>query len=164
MNTAPKVRDLVVSRIIDAPVEQVWQAWTDPELVKQWWGPDYFTCPFARIDFRAGGTSLVCMSSPQFGDQYSTWHYKEIVPLQRIDYVHNLADKDGNKIDPTSVGMPPDFPQDQLNSVTFKALGAGKTELTATEYGWTEGRMMELSQMGLEQCLDKMAAIFARSN
>jgi uncharacterized protein YndB with AHSA1/START domain len=161
MNTAPKVRDLVVTRLIDAPVEQVWQAWTDPELVKQWWGPDYFTCPFARIDFRVGGTSLVCMSSPQFGDQYSTWHYKEIVPLQRIDYIHNLADKNGDKIDPTSVGMPPDFPQDLLNSVTFKALGAGKTEMTVTEYGWTEGRMMELSQMGLEQCLDKMAVIFA---
>ena len=52
MNTAPKVRDLVVTRVIDAPVEQVWKAWTDPELVKQWWGPDGFTCPLARIDFR----------------------------------------------------------------------------------------------------------------
>jgi len=161
MNTAPKVRDLVVTRVIDAPVEQVWKAWTDPELVKQWWGPDGFTCPLARIDFREGGTSLVCMSSPQFGDQYSTWYYKEIVQLQRIDYIHNLADKYGNKIDPASVGMPPDFPQDQLNSVTFTALGKGKTEITVTEYGWTEGRMIELSQMGLEQCLDKMAAIFA---
>jgi len=160
MNTSPKVRDLTVTRVINAPVEQVWRAWTDPDLVKQWWGPDYFTCPFARIDFRVGGTSLVCMSSPQFGDQYSTWYYKEIVPFQRIDYIHNLADNDGNKIDPTSVGMPPDFPQDQLNTVAFKALGAGKTEITVTEYGWTEGQMRELSQMGLEQCLDKMAAIF----
>jgi uncharacterized protein YndB with AHSA1/START domain len=164
MSTSPKVRDLVVTRLIDASVEKVWQAWTDPELVKQWWGPDGFTCPLARIDFRQGGTSLVCMSSPHFGDQYSTWRYKEIVPLRRIDYIHNLADKDGNKIDPTSVGMPPDFPQDLLNSVTFKALDEGKTEITATEYGWIEGRMLELSQMGLKQCLDKMALIFARSS
>ena len=81
--------------------------------------------------------------------------------MQRIDYIHNLADKDGNKIDPTSVGMPPDFPQDQLNSVTFNALGASKTEITVTEYDWTVGQMMELSRLGMEQCLDKMAAIFA---
>jgi uncharacterized protein YndB with AHSA1/START domain len=161
MNAAPKVRDLVFTRVFNASVEQVWKAWTDPSLVMQWWGPDGFTSPLARLDFREGGTSLVCMSSPQFGDMYSTWHYQEIMPMQRIDYIHNLADKDGNKIDPTAVGMPPDFPQDQRNLVTFKDLGNGKTELTVTEYGWTEGQMMEMSRLGMEQCLDKMAAIFA---
>jgi uncharacterized protein YndB with AHSA1/START domain len=161
MNAAPRVRDLVFTRVFNASVEQVWKAWTDPSLVMQWWGPDGFTSPLARLDFREGGTSLVCMSSPQFGDMYSTWHYQEIMPMQRIDYIHNLADKDGNKIDPTAVGMPPDFPQDQRNLVTFKDLGNGKTELTVTEYGWTEGQMMEMSRLGMEQCLDKMAAIFA---
>ena len=163
MNATPKVRDLVITRIFDAPVEQLWKAWSDPEYVMQWWGPNGFTAPLAKIDFREGGTSLVCMSPPQFGDMYSTWHYQEIMPLQRIDYIHNLADKDGNKIDPTSVGMPPDFPQDQRNLVTFKDLGNGKTELTVTEYGWTEGQMREMSKMGMEQCLDKMAALFARA-
>ena len=157
-------QNLVFTRVFDAPIEQVWKAWTDPELIKQWWGPNGFTSPLARIDFREGGTSLVCMSSPQFGDQYSTWHYQEIAPLQRIEYIHNLADKDGKKIDPTSVGMPPDFPQDLLNSVTFQALGEGKTEITVTEYDWTVGQMMELSKLGMEQCLDKMAALFARSS
>lgn len=68
-----KKKDLIITRVFDAPVELVWKAWTDPEYVMQWWGPDIFTCPIAKIDFREGGTSLVCMSSPQFGDQYSTW-------------------------------------------------------------------------------------------
>ena len=165
MSAEPKKRDLVVTRIFDAPVEMVWKAWTDPEVVMQWWGPTGFTSPLARIDFREGGTSLVCMRAPEygFGDQYSTWQYREIVPMKRIDYIHNLADQDGNKIDPTSIGMPADFPQDLRNRVTFNDLGGGKTELTVTEYGWTVGHMMELSQKGLEQCLDKMAAIFARA-
>lgn len=160
MSAAPKKQDLVITRVIDAPVEQVWQAWLDPQLVLRWWGPQDFTCPLADINFREGGTSLVCMSSPQFGDQYSTWQYREIVPLQRIEYIHNLADKDGQKIDPASAGMPEDFPQDQPNLVTFKDLGDGKTELAVTEYDWTVGQMMELSRMGMEQCLDKLAAIF----
>jgi hypothetical protein len=59
--------------------------------------------------------------------------------------------------------MPSDFPQDQLQTVTFKDAGDNKTEMTVTEYNWTLGRMMEMSKMGLEQCLDKMAAIFAKS-
>jgi uncharacterized protein YndB with AHSA1/START domain len=163
MNSVTEKKDLVITHIFDAPVEQVWNAWIDPEMIKQWWGPDGFTAPLARIDFRQGGTSLVCMSSPETGDQYSTWQYQNIVPMRRIDFIHNLADKDGFKIDPTSIGMPPDFPQDMLNRVTFEDLGGGETQLTVTEYGWTPGQMMELSRIGMEQCLDKMAASLAEA-
>ncbi len=160
MSTEPEKRDLVVTRLFDAPLELVWRAWSEPEFVMQWWGPDGFSAPIAQMDFRAGGTSLVCMSSPQFGDQYSTWHYREIVPLKRIEYIHNLADKDGHQKDPATVGLPPDFPQDMRNPVLFKAVGDNQTELTVTEYGWTVGHMMDMSKIGLAQCLDKMAAIF----
>ena len=163
MNAKPEKNDLVITHVFDAPVEQVWNAWVDPEMIKQWWGPDGFTAPLARIDFRVGGTSLVCMSSPQFGDQYSAWQYRKIVPMQRIEYIHNLVDKDGHKINPTSIGMPPDFPQDMLNRVTFKDLGDGKTQLTITEFGWPVGQMRELSRIGMEQCLDKMATSLAET-
>jgi uncharacterized protein YndB with AHSA1/START domain len=158
-----KNRDIVITRVFDAPVEQVWQAWSDPEYVMQWWGPNIFTSPLAKIDFRKGGTSLVCMRSPEYGDNYSTWEYQEIVPMERIEYIHNLADEDGNKIDPVTIGMPADFPRDQCHTVTFKDLGDNKTEMSVTQYGWTEGQMMKMAQMGLEQCLDKMAAIFAKN-
>ncbi len=165
MSTEPKKRDLVFTRVFDAPVEQVWKAWTDAEHVMRWWGPNGFTSPLAKMDVRVGGTSLVCMRAPkEFGgqDMYSTWDYREIVPMKRIEYIHNLADKDGNKIDPTSIGMPADFPQDLRNLVTFKDLGNGKTELTVTEYDWAVGQMMELSRMGMEQCLDKMEEVLAK--
>jgi uncharacterized protein YndB with AHSA1/START domain len=156
-------RNLVITHTFEAPVERVWKAWIEPDLIMQWWGPDGFTSPVAKIDFREGRTSLVCMSSPEFGDNYSTWLYRKIVPMQRIEYIHNLADKDGNKIDPTSIGMPADFPQDQLNVIAFKDLGHGKTELTVTEYDWPVGQMMEMSKIGMEQCLNKMAAVLAAS-
>ena len=155
-------RDLVLTRIFDVPVERVWRAWSDPDYVMQWWGPTGFTSPLASMDFRVGGTSLVCMRAPDGQDFYSTWHYRAIVPLQRIEYIHNLADATGYKIDPATVGMPPDFPQDQLHSVTFQALSDQQTEMSVTEYGWTVGQMLDMSRLGLEQCLDKMAVLLAR--
>ncbi|HRG53459.1 MAG TPA: SRPBCC domain-containing protein, partial [Bacteroidia bacterium] len=74
-------KKIVVTRIFNAPVELVWQNWTDPELIKQWWGPDKFTCPTAKIDFREGGTSIVSMLAPvSFGGQetFSIWVYTKI--------------------------------------------------------------------------------------
>lgn len=160
-----KKQDLVFTRTFDASVEQVWKAWTDPKQVMRWWGPTGFTCPVAKMDVKKGGTSLVCMRAPkEFGgqDMYSTWKYQEVEPMKRLDYIHNLADKDGNKVDPAKLGLPADFPQDQRQVATFKDLGNGKTELTVTEYGWTPGQMMEMSKMGMNQCLDKMAASFIK--
>ena len=52
MTTEPKKRDVGVTRIFDAPVEQVWKAWSDPEYVMQWWGPTGFICCLAEMDFR----------------------------------------------------------------------------------------------------------------
>ena len=47
MNPEATRHDLVITRILDVPVEQVWQAWSEEEYVKQWWGPTGFTCPVA---------------------------------------------------------------------------------------------------------------------
>ena len=157
-----KTRDLVVTRVFAAPVDLVWKAWTDPEYVMRWWGPDHFTSPSAKMDFREGGTSLVCMRAPEdFGgqDMYSTWVYQKIVPLKRIEFIQNLADKDGNLIDPAEIGMPPEFPRDIRTVVTFKDLGNGKTEMTVTEYNMpaADTELGKNAELGLNQSLDKMA-------
>ena len=165
-NPAPKKRDLVVTRVFAAPVELVWKAWTEPEYVMRWWGPDHFTSPSAKMDFREGGTSLVCMRAPEdFGGQdiYSTWVYQKIVPMEQIEFIQNLADSDGNQIDPASLGLPPEFPRDMRTVVTFKDLGNDKTEMTVTEYNMptADTEMGRNAELGLNQSLDKMAAIFA---
>ncbi len=166
MSTEPRKRDVVVTRVFDALVEQVWKAWSDPKYVMRWWGPTGFTCPLAAMDFREGGVSLVCMRAPkEFGgqDMYNTWTYKKIVPMQQIEFTLNFADKDGNKLDPANMGMEPGIPQDVLHVVTFKAVGNYRAEMTVTEYGYTSDQAHDLSKAGLEQCLDKMAAIFAKA-
>lgn len=151
-------KKIVVTRIFNEPVELVWQNWTDPELIKQWWGPDKFTCPTAKIDFREGGTSIVSMLAPvSFGGQetFSIWVYTKINLHQSIEFIQNLAYKDGRKANPVDLGMPPDFPEDIRTVVTFKELGKSKTEMTVTEYA-DMGQMSHFAQLGLEQCMDKM--------
>ena len=166
-NPALKKRDLVVTRIFDAPIELVWKAWTDPEHVMRWWGPDHFTSPSAKIDFREGGTSLVCMRAPkEFGgqDMYSAWLYQKIVPFERIEFIQNLADKDGNLIDPAQLGLPPEFPRDTRTVVTFKDLGNSRTEMTVTEYDMPapDTEIGRNAEIGLNQSLDKMATSIRR--
>ncbi len=158
--------DLVVTRIIDAPVELVWKAWTDPEHVMRWWGPKYYTSPSCKIDLREGGKFVFCMRAPenQGGqDMYTAGVYTKIVPMQRLEFTQGMADKDGNKIDPAQVGMPPDFPKELRTVVVFKAIKGGEmTELTVTEYDWTVGQMFVYSLAGLHQTIDKMAAALAK--
>lgn len=163
-NNAPAKRDIVVTRVFDAPVEKAWRAWSEGALVQRWWGPTGFTCPVATMDFREGGTSLVCMRAPkEWGgkDMYNTWTYETIVPLKRIAYVLRFSDEKRNPVEPAKQGLPAEMPKEVRNGVTFKKSGDGKTEVTVTEYDWPVGPLREMSQLGLEQCLDKMAALLA---
>lgn len=155
-------KHISVSKVFDASVEEVWQIWTDSELVKQWWGPDKFICDIAKIDFREGGTSLVNMKAPnEFGgaEHFSIWTYTKIVSNQAIEYIHNLADKNGVKQKPVAVGMPHDFPEDVRTVVTFKIISKDKTEVTVNEYA-DFGQTTHFAKIGLEQCLDKISNIF----
>jgi uncharacterized protein YndB with AHSA1/START domain len=155
--------NVVVTRVFDAPAQDVWRAWTDPDFVMKWWGPVGFTSPVAKIDSREGGKSLVCMRSPDGQDMYSTWTYRKIVPHERIEYIFNFADQDGNKLDPVALGLPPGIPKDGHHVVVFKSLADGKTEMTITEHGYTSEQTVAMSKAGLEQCVDKMAALFRKS-
>jgi uncharacterized protein YndB with AHSA1/START domain len=153
--------DVVVTRVLDAPIDRVWAAWRDPDEVKKWWGPAGFSCPMAEMDFREGGTSLVCMRAPaEYGgqDMYSTWTYTTIVPNERIEYIFNFADRNGGRLSPAEAGIDPGVPQDGHHVVRFRDLSGGRTEFAMTEHGYTTRQARDVSQSGLEQCIDKLAA------
>jgi uncharacterized protein YndB with AHSA1/START domain len=157
MQSGPK-EDLVVTRIIDAPLELVWKAWTDPEYVKRWWGPKHYSSPMCRIDLRPGGSYLFAMRAPQDQggqDSYTGGTYSKIVPMERLEFSQSLTDKDGNRVDPAQLGMPPDFPREIRTVVVFKAKGQ-MTELTITEYDWPVSQMYVYSLAGLHQSIDKL--------
>ena len=157
-STQRSARDeLIITRIFDAPRELVWQAWTDPEHIRRWWGPKDFTAPACRIDFRVGGKYLFCMRSPDGKDYWSTGVYREIVPLERIVCTDSFADEQGNVVPATYYGMSPDFPLEMLVTVTFEDQ-AGKTKMTLKHSGLPAGEMSEQTGAGWNESFDKLAA------
>lgn len=153
--------DVVVTRTFDAPRERVWRAWSEAEEVMTWWGPQGFTSPSCRMDFREGGTTLVCMRSDQGWELYNTWTYRSIEPLERIEFDQGFADAEGNALVPAELGLPPGIPDVVHHVVSLSAIDDYTTELTVHEHGYPDIQTMELSKAGMEQCLDKMAASLA---
>jgi uncharacterized protein YndB with AHSA1/START domain/catechol 2,3-dioxygenase-like lactoylglutathione lyase family enzyme len=159
----PATHDLSVSRVLDAPVGQVWKAWTEPDHVMRWWGPTGFTSPLADMDVRVGGTSLVCMRAPaEYGgqDMYNTWTYRAVLPPERLEFDLRFTDADGAPLDEASI--PPGVPSRVPHVVTLRPLEGGRTELTVREFGYATAEARDISRVGLEQCLDKLTVLHRR--
>jgi len=122
--TAP-VKPFVISREFDAPRELVWNAWTESERIKQWWGPKGAVVEYSKLDFRVGGMLHYCM---RFAEQ-EIWGkkvYRDITKPERIVFVNSFSDKSGGT---THHPMSPTWPLEMLTTVTFNEHG-GKTTVT----------------------------------
>ncbi|MFS0699419.1 SRPBCC family protein [Cellulomonas sp. 179-A 4D5 NHS] len=153
--------DVVASRTVDAPLERVWAAWTEPEGVRAWWGPAGWTCPEAVMDVRVGGSSRVTMRSPDGQDMHNLWTYSAVDAPHRLDFALEFCDATGRVVDPTELGLPPGIPVPVPHVLTFEALPSGLTRLTVTEHGYTSEVPQQMSLAGLEQTLDKLVASVA---
>jgi uncharacterized protein YndB with AHSA1/START domain len=87
--TAPADRTIVTTRVIDAPRELVFKAWTDPDHIAEWWGPDGFTTTIREMDVRLGGAWRFIMHGPDGVDYPNLVVYTEIVPPERIAFDHS---------------------------------------------------------------------------
>lgn len=79
-------RELVITRVFDAPREMVWDAWTDPGQIVQWWGPRGFTLTIDEMDVRPGGVWKSTMHGPDGTEYLNDCVFTEVVRLQRIAY------------------------------------------------------------------------------
>jgi uncharacterized protein YndB with AHSA1/START domain/predicted enzyme related to lactoylglutathione lyase len=145
-----------ITRIFDAPREEVWKAWTDPEIFKQWFGPKDFTTPVAKIDFRVGGSTFFSMRSPDGEDTWGIWVYKEIVPMERIVSTDSFADAEGNVVPASDYGMSGDWPLELKLMVNFQEED-GKTRLTIQHSGFPDNENASMAQAGWNESLDKLA-------
>jgi uncharacterized protein YndB with AHSA1/START domain len=155
-----QTQDIVLTRHLDAAVDTVWRAWTDPELFRQWWGPVGFHSNGATIDLREGGRfiwNMHGMIGSHEIDMHTAGTYTRVVPGERFEFVQGISDADGNILDPVTLGMPADFPTAIRSAVILTPSGSG-TELTAIEYDWAIGEQRTMSEGGLEQCIDKLEA------
>jgi uncharacterized protein YndB with AHSA1/START domain len=85
-----KDREIVNVRVFNAPRELLFNAWADPEQLKQWWGPNGFTNTFHEFDFRPGGTWKFTMHSPEGEDFLNTCIFEKIEKPARIVFRHLL--------------------------------------------------------------------------
>lgn len=111
-------RELVITRIFDAPRELVFKAWLDPRHIAHWWGPDGFTTPVCELDARPGGAIHIDLQGPDGTIYPGGGAFHEIVEPERIVLTTTaFSDDDGNPL------------LEVLNTVTFDEYN-GKTKLT----------------------------------
>jgi uncharacterized protein YndB with AHSA1/START domain len=154
MNQA--TREIVITRVFNAPRERVWQAWTEPERIKCWWGPRGFTTPYYAIDLQVGGKYLNCMRSSAGEDYWSTGTYLEVVTHEKLVSTDSFADKDGNIVPASAYGISVEWAADAQIALTFEDL-AGKTRLTLKHSGVPEGKDGDLTEEGWEESFDRLA-------
>jgi uncharacterized protein YndB with AHSA1/START domain len=147
--TAAAERELILSRIIDAPRELVFRMWTDPAHLAKWWGPQGFTNPVCEIDARPGGALRIVMRAPDGTDYPMAGVFREIVAPERLVFTNCALDQDGNVL------------LDGLTVVTFAEEG-GKTKLTVQTHAVAvvpaAARYLDGMKAGWEQTLDGLEA------
>jgi len=154
-------REIVITRVFDAPRDLVFKAWTEPERVMRWWGPDGFTTPVCKIDLRPGGVFHNCMRPPEGRDFWSKGVYREIVEPERIGCSDFFSDEEGNLVQPTHYGMSPEWPAEALVTVTF-AEHDGKTKFTLHHaVGSAPASERDQCRAGWTESLDRLAEYLA---
>lgn len=153
----------VVTRTVAAPIDVVWRAWTDPALVRQWWGPQGWTCPVADMNVVAGQSSVVAMRSPDGHDIYNRWTYSLVDLESRLEYAVTFADAQGVEVSPSAMGLPAEIPDSVPHVVTFTAVDGG-TSFSVAEFGYPTGPILDMSRLGQEQCMDKLVAAVTESS
>ena len=160
-NASSEVDRMTIIRIFDAPCKLVWKAWTDPEYVTQWWGPEGFTTPVCRMDFRVGGKSLFWMKSPDGQEFWNAIEYHEIVPSEKIVSSMYFSNPDGSKVDPAEYEIEHEAIEGAYDVTLFEDLGDGRTRLTHIGNEPAESAKDSGQIEGWNQILDKLAAVVA---
>ncbi len=146
--------ELVLSRLIDAPREKIYRAWTEPDLIKQWFAPAPWTISSAEVDVRPGGANLIVMRGPDGNEFPNRGVYLEVVPNERLVFTDAYAE----------AWRPAEKPFMTV-ILTFEDEG-GKTRYTARARHWTVADRETHEKMGFHQgwgqCADQLATLVAK--
>jgi len=152
--TSTEGRELILTRIIDAPRDKVFRAWTEPELLKQWFAPLPWTTSKAETDTRAGGASLIVMRSPEGNEFPSRGVYLEVVQNERLVFT-----------DAFTKDWEPSEKPFMMVILTFEEI-EGKTGYTARVRHWTVADREAHEKMGFHAgwalCAEQLAEVVAK--
>ena len=85
---------LIIRRVLDAPVETVWEAWADEKQLMSWFHPEVWKLSISEMDLRPGGTYFYRMSSEGMPDMFGIWHIKRVEKPTLLEFVVSFSDKD----------------------------------------------------------------------
>ncbi len=149
-------------REFDAPLERVWKAWTDPELLDQWWAPKPWRAETKEMDFREGGHWLYAMVGPQGERHWARAAYNRIEPLQRIDALDAFCHDDGSVDEnlPQATWVNRYFAENGRTTVTVDVTYNKLSDLeTVLKMGMEEG--IKMAQKNLDELLAAQATTAA---
>ena len=127
-NAAITGTEFVLNRTFDAPREDVWDAFTQPEHLKHWWGTPGSSVEIARHELKPGGIFHYCIKLPDGRAMWARFIFREIIAPERLVWLNGFSDEHGGL---TRNPWVPNFPLETLNTVTLAEQGA-KTLLTIT--------------------------------
>jgi len=154
---APDAHALTLTRVYDAPPEKVFRAWTEPELLTQWFVPRPWSLARVEADLRPGGRSNLVMRDPDGNEYPNAGVYLEVVPNRRIVFTNAYTE-----------GWVPADPQPMKMTaiVTFEPEGEGRTRYTARAVHWSAADRDTHEKMGFHegwgQCADQLGELLAR--
>ncbi len=152
---------VVIERTFAAPIDVIWQLWTDGEQFAKWYGPSGMTIPVAEMDVRVGGKRLICMEMAERNmKMWFTGEYREVVPPVRLVYTDSMSDEDGNVLSPQAMGMPEGHPEVTEVIVALSDLN-GRTKMVLTHVGISADSG---GAGGWEMAFDKLAAYLETLN
>lgn len=155
--TAAAAHELSLTRIITAPRETVYRAWTDPKLLKQWFAPRPWSVSTAELDVRPGGANLIIMRSPEGEDYPNRGVYLEVVPNERLVFTDAYSE----------AWVPSEKPFITV-ILTFAPVDGdpGKTHYSAVVRHWTAEDLETHEGMGFHEgwgkCADQLEEVVAR--
>ncbi len=119
--------DFVMSRVFDVPRDLLWKCFTEPERMKQWWGPKGFEVLSAKMDLRPSGSYPYGMQSADGHAMWGQFVFREVVPQERLVFINSFSDEKGGI---TRHPGNENWPFEMLSSFTFEDMPGGKTKFT----------------------------------
>lgn len=155
------IKEVAFERTYNAPIETVWQAWTDPEMLTAWWGPDNVSIPECEVDLRVGGKFYIVMEAGEAMGPYkgTRWPmdatFTVVEPNSKLTYTAKAwteGDEEATLID-------------QVTELTLQEEN-GKTKLqlkaTINSTGPKAGMAVQGMQMGFSQQLNKLGTFLGK--
>jgi uncharacterized protein YndB with AHSA1/START domain len=156
-----KENEFIITRVFDASPEQMWKTWTEPELLKQWWGPDNVSIPECEVDLKVGGKFYIVMEAGEAMGEYkgTKWpmlaEFTEVEPNTKLTYSAKAWTEGAQET--TEI--------EQVTELTFTEED-GKTSVhikaVISKAGPAAGMAVKGMQYGFTQQLEKLDAFLAQ--